>query len=257
MFIKVDARETELIKYIQGYLVREPFLNAGLELKIENLPIGDVIICSKDNDKEKDLLIIERKTITDLVASIKDGRYKEQSYRLQGSSFPKHHIIYLMEGDARHHKDKQMIYSAMCSIHYFHGFSTMRSFSIDETAYMLCNMAYKINKSTDQRGYYEIDLTKTDHQELVVNNYCSVVKKVKKDNITPENIGQIMLCQIPGVSSHIAEAVFQKFKTMSELIRCIQENQGCLDSIGTIDSKNKFRKISKTTKEKMIQFLKK
>jgi len=47
MFIKVDARETELIKYIQGYLVREPFLNAGLELKIENLPIVQRIMIKK------------------------------------------------------------------------------------------------------------------------------------------------------------------------------------------------------------------
>ena len=251
MIIKVDARETELIKYIQGYLQREPFLNAGLQMEVENLPIGDIIL----SKSESDLVIIERKSINDLVASIKDGRYKEQSYRLQGSPFPKHNIMYLIEGDARHHKDKQMIYSSMSSIHYFHGFSVTRSFSIDESAYMICNMAYKINKSSNQNGYYcGNDLTKSKEENQ--ENYCSVVKKVKKYNITVDNIGEIMLCQIPGVSSHTAKAIFQNFKSMSELIQSIQENESCLDNIGTVDSKNKFRKISKTTKEKIIQFLK-
>jgi ERCC4-type nuclease len=257
MFIKVDSRETELIKYIKGYLEREPFLNAGLQLIVENLPLGDVIIM-KD---EEELIIIERKTVNDLVASIKDGRYEEQSYRLQGSKCHNHCIIYLIEGDVRYHKEKQTIYSAMCSIHYYKGFSTMRSFSIDETAYMICNMVYKINKNNNRIGYYCMNqLTKIENNEnegkTHENNYSAVVKKVKKENVNAENIGEIMLSQIPGVSFHIAKAIFSEFKTMPKLIQSIQERDNCLDHIGTIDSKNKFRKISKTTKENIIKFLK-
>ena len=250
MLIKVDVREADLIKCIQGYLSRDPFLNADIQIKIEALPIGDIILCHNDNGEE--LLIIERKSLNDLMASIKDGRYEEQSYRLDGSTCPNHNIIYFIEGDARNHKDKQTIYSALCSIHYYKGFSTMRSFSIDETAYMICNMAYKLNKSQTRVGYYCVK----ENQIEKDNNYCSVVKKVKKDNITPENIGEIMLCQIPGVSSTIAKTICNQFKTMPLLIRAIQENDTCLDNMGTIDSKNKFRKISKTTKENIIRFLK-
>jgi len=248
MLIKVDMREADLIKYIQGYLARDPFLNEDIQIKIEALPIGDIILCKNDEE----LLIIERKSINDLMASIKDGRYEEQSYRLDGSTCPNHNIVYLIEGDARNHKDKQTIYSALCSIHYYKGFSTMRAFSLDETAYMICNMAYKINKSQTRVGYYCLKENKIEKD----NNYCSVVKKVKKDNITPENIGEIMLCQIPGVSSTIAKTICNQFKTMSLLIRAIQENDACLDNIGTTDAKNKFRKMSKTTKENIIRFLK-
>ena len=41
--------------------------------------LGDVIICDDDGSER---MIIERKTLNDLAASIKDGRYEEQGYRL-------------------------------------------------------------------------------------------------------------------------------------------------------------------------------
>jgi len=46
-------------------------------MEVKNLDIGDIIIY---NGSYK--LIIERKTINDLVSSIKDGRYREQKMRL-------------------------------------------------------------------------------------------------------------------------------------------------------------------------------
>ena len=44
-----------------------------------------------------------------------------------------------------------------------------------------------------------------------IKSYSSVVKKVKKDNITADNIGEIMLCQIPGISSTTAGAIMTHF----------------------------------------------
>jgi hypothetical protein len=84
--------------------------------------------------------VIERKTLRDLAASIKDGRYEEQSYRLNGLQHHNHNIIYLIEGDMYHFNafkdriDKQTLYSAMFSINFFKGFSVMRSNNIEETA---------------------------------------------------------------------------------------------------------------------------
>ena len=45
----------------------------------KNLDLGDIIIEYNDIP----LIIIERKTIPDLLASIKDGRYKEQKKRIR------------------------------------------------------------------------------------------------------------------------------------------------------------------------------
>ena len=41
--------------------------------------------------------------------------------------------------------------------------------------------------------------------------YVDVIKKEKKKNITPENIGEIILSQIPGVSSHTSKVIMKNF----------------------------------------------
>jgi ERCC4-type nuclease len=240
--------------------------------------------------------------LSDLAASIKDGRYEEQSYRLNGLPLHNHNIVYLIEGDLgkfnsfKERIDKQTIYSAMFSINYFKGFSLMRTNTIDETAFMICNMAYKMGKETGKKPYFQNkieepnngeqkdlinreqkdlinreqkDLINGEQNQIVEQNqtnvdlvqslgtkdYCSVIKKVKKDNITHENIGEIMLCQIPGVSSVSAIAILGKFKTLPELIKALQQDPTCLTGVTTCDANGKSRKISKTTIETIVKYL--
>ena len=45
--------------------------------------------------------------------------------------------------------DKTTLYSAMLSLNYYKGFSVLRSYNTDETALIICNMAYKIKKSEE------------------------------------------------------------------------------------------------------------
>ena len=124
MIIKIDTREQELFKRCETTIAAIPKF-ADIKLVSETLPLGDIII----NDGTNDCVIIERKTFADLAASIKDGRYEEQSYRLNGLPHHNHNIIYLIEGDINRFNafkeriDKQTLYSAMFSINYFKGFS--------------------------------------------------------------------------------------------------------------------------------------
>jgi ERCC4-type nuclease len=277
MLIKIDTREHELFKKCEATISAVPKFNA-LKLVSETLPLGDIII----NDGTDDCIIIERKTLSDLSASIKDGRYEEQSYRLNGIQHHNHNIVYLIEGDMQRFNsfkeriDKQTMYSAMFSINYFKGFSVMRSNTIEETATMICNMVYKVvsGLKAGKKGYYsnflkeskeEVkDESKEEEKEKVekeeeVNkekDYCTVVKKVKKDNITTDNIGEIMLCQIPSISSTSALAILSQFKTLPNLIKSIQEDETCLNAICTTDANGKNRKISKTAIASIIKFLK-
>jgi len=269
MNLKIDVREAELIKKCQTNI--EMLANfKDLKLVQEQLPLGDIII----NDGQKDLVIIERKSLSDLAASIKDGRYEEQSYRLKNLWHHNHNIIYLIEGDfAKHNSfkdriDKQTLYSAITSLNYFKGFSVWRSMSVDESALMICNMAHKLNKEKDKQPFYSNVLTVTNKVvdstietadvDAVASekDYCSVVKKVKKDNITTENIGEIMLCQIPGISSASALAILLKFKTLPSLIKAIDSDETCLNGVCTTDANGKSRKISKTAIATIIKFLK-
>jgi len=73
MIIKIDTRECALLQQINNQISFVPIFKS-IEVKTETLPIGDIII----NDGTEDKLIIERKTINDLLSSIKDGRYEEQ-----------------------------------------------------------------------------------------------------------------------------------------------------------------------------------
>ena len=276
MIIKIDTREHELFKKCESTIAAVPKFK-DIKLISETLPLGDIII----NDGTNDCIIIERKTLSDLAASIKDGRYEEQSYRLNGLNHHNHNIVYLIEGDMprfnafKERIDKQTLYSAMFSINYFKGFSVMRSNSIDETAMISCNMVYKLvgGLKAGKLGFYSNikpniitdDISSGDQNNngddakekpASEKDYCSVIKKVKKENITPDNIGEIMLCQIPGVSSTSALAILSQFKTLPNLIQCIKENESCLSDICTTDSNGKSRKISKTAIATIIKFLK-
>ena len=214
------------------------------------------------------------------MSSIKDGRYEEQSYRLNGLNHHNHNIIYLIEGDVNKgsfiHKgtSRDIAYSAMFSLNYYKGFSLIRSFSLEESATMICNMAYKIEKELDlkiKKAYYTNkkekdekdkkdegdELLNMDEDEVkcVPNDYVSVIKKVKKENITPDNICAIMLCQIPGISAVTAIAIMDKFKTMTDLLKEIELNPDCLNDITTTNAKGQVRKINKSSLSNIVQFL--
>ena len=273
MIIKIDTRETALLQLINNQVSVIPVFKS-IKVISQTLPIGDIII----NDESEDKIIIERKSVNDLLSSIKDGRYEEQSYRLNGNNNHNHNIVYLIEGDVnkvnRFKPDNQMekltLYSAMFSLNYYKGFSVFRSFSLDETANIICNMAYKIGKDLNKKPYYlnklQVELpinesgdipqvTTSDESELTEKDYVGVIKKVKKDNITPDNIGEIMLCQIPGISSVTALAIMEKYQNIPNLIKELELNNDSMKDLSYTNIKGQVRKINKTSIANIVKFL--
>jgi ERCC4-type nuclease len=274
MIIKVDTRETALLHQINNQVAIIPVFKS-ITVVSETLPIGDIII----NDDTEDRIIIERKSVNDLLSSIKDGRYEEQSYRLNGIEHHNHNIVYLIEGDInkvnRFKPDNQVekltLYSAMFSLNYYKGFSLFRSFSLDETANIICNMAYKMGKDLTKKPYFlnktqileiksdESPIVKTiedsEEVQLTEKDYVGVVKKIKKDNITPDNIGEIMLCQIPGISSVTALAIMEKYKTIQNLIKELEINNNLMKDLSYTNTKGQVRKINKTSIANIAKFL--
>lgn len=284
MIIKVDIREQELLNKINLLIANEQAFK-DLTIITENLPLGDIIIIDEDG---QELIVVERKTVNDLLSSIKDGRYEEQSYRLNGINHHNHNIIYLIEGDVTKTNkfqphNKLTAYSAMFSLNYYKGFSVFRTFNIDETSIVICNMAYKLkqNKGIKLAHYINkiqnIDKSEDSNKSLKEQeqgqeqnqeheqenntnnyknkNYVNVVKKVKKDNITTDNIDEIMLCQIPSISSVTASAIISKFTSIGEIIKQLEINNDCLKDISYINDKGQSRKISKTCILNIIKFL--
>ena len=248
MKIIIDEREASLYDKCIAVLQTSDLIAISVTKQV--LPLGDILF--KTNEDEL-ICIIERKSLNDLISSIKDGRYEEQSHRLShNGECSLHQVIYLIEGMMsvlRTPQEKKLVYSCIASLNCFKGFSVLRSNSIQETAEMLVWMADKIDRNAGK-----IPIAGTIAAVSTDQNYCTVVKKTKKDNITPENIGEILLCQIPGISSTTAIAIMKNFTSFAHLMDEIKTNPNCLDNL-TCESNGKTRKISKKCLESIFVYL--
>ena len=275
MQLILDERETALYEKVQScYAYLQSSANSTspeIDIKKRVLPLADVLILDKDG---RELIMVERKSLTDLLASIKDGRYEEQSYRLiQSSGHIPHHIIYVIEGmmsQLRGPAEKTLVYSAMTSLNMIKGFSVIRTSSVQETAEWLVATTRKLGRDLAKGKMLwapsEASTTITStgpidpSEPQTVLNYCSVVKKIKKDNIVPANIGEIILSQIPGISTVSALAIMERFGSIGNLIDQMRADPTCLDGItcktnGHTGPNPKSRKLSKTIIEHVRQYL--
>jgi ERCC4-type nuclease len=278
MKIMLDERESALYSTCNTLLNNN---NTDEKIQKRVLELGDILIVddsnSETNGEEKILVMIERKTITDLLSSIKDGRYEEQSHRLQNASgMHSHNIIYILEGmfsnSIRTPQEKKIVLSAITSLNYFKGYSVIRTCSITETAEFILNMVDKIERDM-KKGKTAAFSLKTDgdiqihdreikeeegeiRREVETKKYCEVVKKVKKENITKENMGEIILCQIPGISSVTAIAIMKYVDNyIPKLLEILQNSPEELLLLKIGDKIEKQRKINKKNIESMIHFL--
>ena len=399
MKIIIDEREHDLYNKCLSIINENSLKYKNIFISKKVLPLGDILIKTDDENVnfstlhfssqvtekgssklirkeknktkipfDKDILLIERKTFSDLLASIRDGRYNEQSHRLTYSSgLPSHNIIYLLEGMFSQTKenDRKTIMSSITSLNYFKGFSVMRTANVKESAEWLICTADKIQRELNSSGRSaekdqfflssegkltflaeaspepkltfsleqsvgeltflaeqsvgenefcgnkvegkltfleealpepKINFTKCNVekitfspersaeenqfcgneveaklQDIEINilrdsstlqsnephtppDYCTVVKKEKGKNITPENIGTIFLCQIPLVHSVSAIAIMQKFSSFQELINSLVNNPNCLNDIYT-ETNGKKRKLSKAIIQNIKKYL--
>jgi ERCC4-type nuclease len=274
MKLILDYREQELINIINEINTNK---DSTFEIIIENLTVGDIVLRDKNDN---DLVIIERKRLDDLAASIKDGRYNEQSFRLNESNVHNHNIVYLIEGKwqdfnkSRFNKaiNEGTLISSLISINYFKGFSLFRTQTIEESAKYILKFIEKIQKEDGKKPPFYSNKKETKQesdetnkindatenteiqQEEKQDNYINSIKKTKKDYITVSNIGEILLSQIPGVSSQIATAVMSKFKTIKNLIKNLEEDSKCLDDIVTTNS-GKPRRLNKNSINNIFKYM--
>ena len=289
MIINIDYRETKLIELIKTKIDahNNNAKNAKniITLEISNLPLGDITLSHEKTDKP--IIIIERKSVKDLAGSIRDGRYNEQSARLNEYPIANHNIVYLIEGSIRDYKPPNVnmknpitypaLYSSLISVLYYKGFSVLRTVDVQETAELLYRITDKISRNSgkNELPYYSNNNANSNENTNSNNNansnenantditdaLCSGSNK-KSSNITPDNIGIIMLCQIPGIGKTAATAIMNEYDTIGDLINDLREDKTCLNnlkySVGTQIGQgedNKQRKISKTVIDNLIKYL--
>ena len=246
MKLYIDNREPKkIINYISS------LCDGKFSIEIKQLDLGDYIIY--DNINNKTLVIFERKSLNDLEASIKDGRYEEQGFRLNSHELHNHNIYYLIEGSIINYKNanfKQTLYSSIASISFYKGFSIINSLNDIESSEIIVNFTKKLVRENKKRGFYlenDVDKNSKISYEITGNNiiekeekeeekeetYQDNIKLQKKSFITRENINNIMLMQIPGISSTSATIIMEKFESIENLIKCIREDINCLENLKT------------------------
>lgn len=227
MIIEIDNREPPIIKeyFIQNY---------NLNSKLLNLYQGDFII--RDSN-ENILLIIERKSINDLLASVKDNRYSEQCERYSQLDINNSKIYYIIEGNInRYSKDSveyKTIYSCIFNLSYKNEYSIFFTNDINGTINILEEFLKRLieNKSSS-------------------NNKT---KLIKKQTITKDNIDYYMLNLVPGIGLNTAKQLLINYNnSFYEFVSCLKNVENEID-FQNIKINN--RKLSKNIIENIKKYL--
>jgi len=173
--IVVDEREKK--SGIQGLLK-----GIGINLEIKTLPIGDYIVAPET--------VVERKTISDLVSSVFDGRLFDQCNRLKEHyQFP----ILLIEGNIDEIEEltenSLVFYGAISSIALDFKIPVIHTPNASHTAKLLMSMCSRKDAS---KGPF--------------------IKKIRKSNDVQKQQLSI-LCSLPGVGEKTAIRMLEKFGT--------------------------------------------
>jgi crossover junction endonuclease MUS81 len=206
--IKFDNREKELIKLLEF---------KDYNFILENLDIGDIQLV--DPDSNEIIFIIERKTISDLSASIKDGRYKEQKERMIHSLKKSCRKIILIEGSNMDNFGLPLstFNSVIINTMLRDNMHIHMTKNINDTIEFIENIIIQLPK------YYE-DLKKEivlgEDKEYTAQYNCSTGKK---ENITSSICFRNMLAQIPGISTSMANVYVEKYKNMEIFIETLSK----------------------------------
>lgn len=200
MKIIVDHREHEIISLIQSKQEAYDWLT----VEVKALDLGDMEIYYDDQL----LFIWERKTFSDLLNSLRDGRYAEQSARILQHYKP-NQVIYGIEGifSQLNPKDKQLVVSCMTSLAFTKGFHIWRTTQPHDTVEQLIMCCTKINRDYSSTTFSKMESAESGENENHLGYAKYVIKREKKENITRENIGIIFLKQIPTISNATAVAL--------------------------------------------------
>lgn len=244
--LKIDNRERDVIETLISKYPETKFVT-------ENLDVGDFIITDDDNNI---LVIIERKKFSDLSASIKDGRYKEQKERLIHSIPYKVRKIYLLEGNnMRDFQFSQQTFNSVIINTIIRDEIFIHiSKNIEETIGFILGIITNMEKYVDSLIK---EIVFNEEKTFDSSHSC---KKVKKENITSEVCFRNQLSQIPGISNKISDVFVEKHKNMFGFMNYLNSLNNANKELVINDIANtkygaNMRKIGVKTAEKIYSFL--
>ena len=190
-----------------------------IPIEEKNLSLGDFTWIFKDQlDGEEYMIdfIIERKTLNDLSASILDGRYSEQKYRLKNS--PYKNTYYLFEGtELNTHNNsnlsKDAINTAINNTINIHNIKFFRTLSTKDTVNKLIELDSNIRKNFSF-------LKDINGQKITYKKYLEIFAKTKNSSVEEIFLRQLRCFEHCG--KKCVEVLNSCFQTPIEFYKLIQ-----------------------------------
>ena len=239
----------------ERYLISE--LEKSISFKTEQLELGDIIF-KKDDEI---ILIIERKTVNDLKASICDGRHREQKTRLLGSGTSISRIMYIIEGDLNKSLDNKdigvpisTIIGSLINTQLRDNIKVYKTHSLFETSEFIKKLLNKLTK--DGEEYFN-----DTNENISATKYASTLKTSKKANMTPEVWFISQLSLIPQVTEKIANEIVKKYENMRLLMQESETTPDHLkpkllaDTTYPLSKGDKTRRIGDKISQRIYHFL--
>ena len=202
----IDMRERELELELDK--------TKSIRFKVEQLDLGDIVF-RKGTDV---ILIIERKTVNDLKASICDGRGREQKARLLNSGIQRDRVMYLIEGNLDKSLDSKVsglpvstLVGSLINTQLRDNIKVYKTASMRETGEFIVKLLDKLNKDGD-------DYFREESKKISASEYSATLKKKKKANMTAEVWFISQLALIPQVTEKISEVIVEKYKNVMVLL---------------------------------------
>lgn len=160
------------------------------------LPVADVWIGCSGEEVAAGGILLERKTVADFDASVKDGRYREQKGRLLAYAQERGaKVAYVVEGDiSRSSLGPKALTKLIARCEFIYGIPVFRVRTLQETAELV---------ETLLAMWEAGEFAATERAQTAADG-IHVVKKT--NNADPHTYALNVLCQCPGVSVKIAEA---------------------------------------------------
>lgn len=216
--VTIDIRERELMSILT---------DMGISHECKPLPVGDILVTAPHME-----LLMERKTLADLDASIVDGRYSDQKRRMSlwcqqvSENNQPRRTAYIIETEI----NMPLAASAASVGAYVNssirdGISVFRTLSIQETAGLVREIASRM------ATYKKFNVA--SQGQVQPSTTTNMMKPLPKSLLPRENLGGPeecflrQLCQIPSISEKKALSIVKgtKARSMAELIRMI-DSQG-------------------------------
>ena len=240
MHLLIDYREKNAVQPIIDQLPSSAYT-------LTNLHLGDFQFVIGSGNEQRPLMIIERKTINDLAASVKDGRYMEQKMRLLSKRQEEQEqdtnvkIAYILEGNYSFspkftcaNMNNKSLSGAIINSILRDNVIVWSTKSMLETNDLLINLHGRLTK--DPQKYFEEKIpcreegeregegegegknknqNKNSHDLYTSTVIAGKLHGVKKDNLDVKMCMEVQLSCIPGLSSKKAHAIIKTLNLKS------------------------------------------